>query len=110
VAIAGQSPAELRSAPPYFTHLTIKFHPIRVRSRATHVHADPLGYAHDLSALSADLLVWSSGRPTPPATPTWQGSVFDEEMIGDWIKAKSAEFYQMRNRPHPYEVQLYFAL
>ena len=38
------------------------------------------------------------------------GDVFDEEMIGDWIRAKMAEFYQVRNRPHPYEVQLYFDL
>ena len=38
------------------------------------------------------------------------GDVFDEEMIEDWIKAKTAEFYQVTNRPHPYEVQLYFDL
>ena len=38
------------------------------------------------------------------------GEVFDEELITDWIKAKTAEYYQVRNRPHPYEVQLYFDL
>ncbi len=38
------------------------------------------------------------------------GEVFDKELITDWIKAKTAEYYQVRNRPHPYEVQLYFDL
>lgn len=38
------------------------------------------------------------------------GEVFDDELITDWIKAKTAEYYQVRNRPHPYEVQLYFDL
>jgi glutamine synthetase len=38
------------------------------------------------------------------------GDVFDDEMIADWIRAKSAEDYEVRNRPHPYEVQLYFDL
>jgi glutamine synthetase len=39
-----------------------------------------------------------------------EGGVFEEEMITDWIKAKTGEFYAVRNRPHPYEVQLYFDL
>jgi glutamine synthetase len=39
-----------------------------------------------------------------------EGGVFEEELIGDWIKAKMQEFYAVRNRPHPYEVQLYFDL
>ncbi len=39
-----------------------------------------------------------------------EGGVFDDELVADWIKAKMAEFYQVRNRPHPYEVQLYFDL
>ncbi len=38
------------------------------------------------------------------------GEVFDEEMILDWIKAKSAEEAQVLNRPHPYEIQLYYDL
>jgi glutamine synthetase len=38
------------------------------------------------------------------------GDVFEEEMITDWIRAKRAEDYEVRNRPHPYEVQLYFDL
>ena len=38
------------------------------------------------------------------------GDVFEEEMITDWIRAKSCEDYEVRNRPHPYEVQLYFDL
>jgi glutamine synthetase len=38
------------------------------------------------------------------------GDVFEEEIITDWIRAKRAEDYEVRNRPHPYEVQLYFDL
>lgn len=38
------------------------------------------------------------------------GDVFDEELIQDWIKFKRAEHYAMLERPHPYEVQLYFDL
>jgi glutamine synthetase len=38
------------------------------------------------------------------------GDVFEEEMIADWIKVKLGEVYAVRNRPHPYEVQLYFDL
>ncbi len=39
-----------------------------------------------------------------------EGGVFSLEMINDWIKSKSAEDYQVRSRPHPYEVQMYFDL
>jgi glutamine synthetase len=39
-----------------------------------------------------------------------EGGVFEEELIADWVKAKMQEFYAVRNRPHPYEVQLYFDL
>ncbi len=39
-----------------------------------------------------------------------KGDVFSEEMIRDWIRAKRAEDYQIRTRPHPYEVQMYFDL
>jgi glutamine synthetase len=38
------------------------------------------------------------------------GEVFDDEMITDWIRTKRSEDYEVRNRPHPYEVQLYFDL
>ncbi len=38
-----------------------------------------------------------------------QGGVFSEELIQQWIHYKmEAEYYQIRNRPHPYEVSLYF--
>jgi glutamine synthetase len=38
-----------------------------------------------------------------------QGGVFDDEMIDDWIEHKvQAEYYAVRNRPHPYEMKLYF--
>jgi glutamine synthetase len=37
------------------------------------------------------------------------GGVFSEEMIQQWISFKlDAEYYQVRNRPHPYEMSLYF--
>lgn len=38
------------------------------------------------------------------------GSVFDDELISDWIKAKKAEEKEIRLRPHPYEVQFYYDL
>jgi glutamine synthetase len=38
-----------------------------------------------------------------------QGDVFDDEMIADWITYKvEEEYYAVRNRPHPYEMKLYF--
>jgi glutamine synthetase len=37
------------------------------------------------------------------------GGVFDDEMIADWIEHKlNEEYYAVRNRPHPYEMKLYF--
>ena len=37
------------------------------------------------------------------------GEVFSEELVQQWISFKmEAEYYQVRNRPHPYEVSLYF--
>ena len=37
------------------------------------------------------------------------GGVFDDEMIEDWIEYKlDQEYYAVRNRPHPYEMKLYF--
>lgn len=38
------------------------------------------------------------------------GGVFDEGHIADWIRVKHDEFFAVRNRPHPFEVQLYFDL
>jgi glutamine synthetase len=38
------------------------------------------------------------------------GDVFDEEMITDWIRTKLHEDREVRTRPHPYEVELYFDL
>ncbi len=38
------------------------------------------------------------------------GDVFDEETILDWIKMKLKEHYAVLERPHPYEVQMYFDL
>jgi glutamine synthetase len=37
------------------------------------------------------------------------GDVMDEEQIADWIDFKRThEYYQVRDRPHPYEMALYF--
>lgn len=39
-----------------------------------------------------------------------EGAVFDEEMIHDWVRAKRNEDYQIRVRPHPYEIEQYYDL
>jgi glutamine synthetase len=37
------------------------------------------------------------------------GAVFSPELIRQWVDYKmEAEYYQVRNRPHPYEMSLYF--
>jgi glutamine synthetase len=37
------------------------------------------------------------------------GEVFSPELLEQWIAYKRhAEYYQVRNRPHPFEMQLYF--
>lgn len=37
------------------------------------------------------------------------GSVFSEELIKQWVEYKrNQEYYAVRNRPHPYEMSLYF--
>ena len=36
------------------------------------------------------------------------GEVFSQELIDQWVEHKMrAEFYQVLNRPHPYEMSLY---
>lgn len=82
---------------------------------------------HGFGPIDENIFAWSSAqRATIKALPTslgeacealWgdhafllEGGVFDEEMIHDWIKAKRAEHYAVLERPHPYEVQLYFDL
>lgn len=37
-----------------------------------------------------------------------QGKVFDEGQIAEWVRFKCDEYYGVRNRPHPYEMALYF--
>ncbi len=37
-----------------------------------------------------------------------QGGVFDEGQIAEWAKVKYEEHYAVRNRPHPFEMELYF--
>lgn len=39
-----------------------------------------------------------------------EGGVFDTEIVRDWVKAKRDEDLQVRSRPHPYEIQLYYDL
>jgi glutamine synthetase len=39
-----------------------------------------------------------------------EGGVIDQALIADWIKTKTREDYEVRIRPHPYEIQLYFDL
>ena len=39
-----------------------------------------------------------------------EGNVFTKELVFDWIKAKTNEDYQIRTRPHPYEIEMYFDL
>ncbi|RLE34775.1 MAG: type I glutamate--ammonia ligase [Acidobacteria bacterium] len=39
-----------------------------------------------------------------------EGDVFDADLIDRWIEAKRAEERAVRNRPHPYEVELYYDL
>lgn len=37
------------------------------------------------------------------------GGVFSEELVQQWINSKrEQEYYPVRNRPHPYEMSLYF--
>ncbi len=36
------------------------------------------------------------------------GGVFDEGQIAEWTRFKFDEYYGVRNRPHPYEMALYF--
>ncbi len=37
-----------------------------------------------------------------------EGKVFTEEIIEIWIDRKMQEYYDVRNRPHPYEMNLYY--
>lgn len=38
------------------------------------------------------------------------GGVFDGDFIRSWAKAKRAEDLQVRTRPHPYEIEMYYDL
>ncbi len=39
-----------------------------------------------------------------------EGDVFNKELIESWIKEKMKEVVAVRNRPHPYEMNLYYSL
>lgn len=36
------------------------------------------------------------------------GGIFHDDLIERWISVKKEEYYQVRNRPHPYEIELHF--
>jgi len=38
------------------------------------------------------------------------GDVFNEDLIQRWIAQKRLEDREVRNRPHPYEIELYYDL
>ena len=38
------------------------------------------------------------------------GDVFNKELIDTWIVEKMKEVVAVRNRPHPYEMNLYYSL
>lgn len=39
-----------------------------------------------------------------------EGGAFTEELVQQWLKRKRAEDREVRNRPHPYEIELYYDL
>jgi len=39
-----------------------------------------------------------------------RGDVFPQSMIHDWIERKALEERQVRERPHPYEIEMYYDL
>lgn len=66
--------------------------------RRAEIKALPTSLQHAMDALEADhdfLLA---------------GGVFSEDLIERWIKRKRWEDRQVRNRPHPYEIELYYDL
>ena len=38
------------------------------------------------------------------------GRVFNRELIDSWIEEKTKEVVAVRNRPHPFEMNLYYSL
>ncbi len=38
------------------------------------------------------------------------GGVFNQELIDSWIEEKMKEVIAVRNRPHPFEMNLYYSL
>ena len=38
------------------------------------------------------------------------GGVFNQELIDSWIEEKMKEVVAVRNRPHPFEMNLYYSL
>jgi glutamine synthetase len=39
-----------------------------------------------------------------------EGGVFNDDLIERWTKKKRNEDREVRNRPHPYEIELYYSL
>lgn len=40
----------------------------------------------------------------------YRGDVFNEELVQSWIQEKTKEVLAVRNRPHPFEMNLYYSL
>jgi glutamine synthetase len=39
-----------------------------------------------------------------------EGGVFNDDLLDRWAKKKRNEDREVRNRPHPYEIELYYGL
>jgi glutamine synthetase len=66
--------------------------------RRTRIKSLPTSLEQALQALQADHAFLLAG------------DVFDAGMIVEWIRTKTSEDVQVRTRPHPFEVQMYFDL
>jgi len=91
------------------------------------VHRDLDPTALGFGPVDEDVFAWpAERRATIKALPTsldeavdalevdheflLAGGVFTEELIARWIARKRLESSEVRNRPHPYEVELYYDL
>ena len=46
----------------------------------------------------------------PTAPSSWRAASSTTTSIERWTKKKRAEEREVRNRPHPYEIELYYGL
>ncbi len=66
--------------------------------RQSNLHSIPPGLHEALEALEEDHAY------------LLEGGVFNEELIQSWITEKMKEVIAVRNRPHPFEMNLYYSL